>query len=56
MEELEKGYDLPLEESNVARVVVVKVDSELYNTNDREENKELIRRILAKADAKGNID
>ena len=51
-----KSLTLTLEvKDNVITVVVVKVDSILYNTDNKEETKELIQVILVKIRIKDNI-
>ena len=49
------GYDT-LEDTNQVRVVMVKVDGKLYNFNDKIEIEESIRKMLAEANLKDNIE
>ena len=39
-------YNILLEEDNIVKVVVIKVNSKLYNSDKGAKNKELIRAIL----------
>ena len=45
-----------LEKDNIVTVIVVKVNSKLYDTDNREETKESIRVILVKIRIEDNIE
>ena len=49
------GYDTAVEIDTV-RVVVVEVDSELYDTDDRIKTEDLIRKMLVKTDLENDIE
>ena len=49
------GYDTPKNIDQV-RIIVVKVDSELYDLDDRIETEESIRKILIEKDLEGIIE
>ena len=55
MEEGQSGYDTPIK-SNTVRVVVVEVDGELYDTNDRIKTESLIRKMLVEVDREDDME
>ena len=55
LEEKRLGYDTP-RNTNQIRVVVVKINSELYDSDNRIETKESIRKMLAETDLEDNIE
>ena len=55
LKEGRSGYD-PHTENNTTRMVVVEVDGELYDTNNRIKTESLIRKILVEADREDDIE
>ena len=51
----QSGYDT-LKNTNQVRVIIVKINGKLYNSDDRIETKESIRKMLAETDLEDNIE